>query len=155
MIFWISGSDFPPSQIAKEFVGWMKSGPKDIGTATFETLRICEKSMNYEDGGLSFWRQRPEHAANDLSIVKEKETHRKSSQLPRPKVRGLRLRKKSCRYRLVDIWVANPQSFTQLRQPAKRGDLNAVVAEPFRSRSDHPLTRIMPRKAIDSRSPSL
>jgi hypothetical protein len=30
----------------------MKSGPKDIGTATFETLRICEKSMNYWDGGL-------------------------------------------------------------------------------------------------------
>ena len=35
--------------------------------------------MNYEDGGLSFWRQRPEHAANDLSIVKEKETPRKSN----------------------------------------------------------------------------
>jgi hypothetical protein len=78
-ISWISGSDFPPSQIAKEFVGWTKSGPKDIGTATFETLRICEKSMNYEDGGLSFWRQRPEHAANDLSTVKEKETPRKSN----------------------------------------------------------------------------
>jgi len=43
----ISCSDFLPRQIAKEFVGWMKSGPKDIGTATFETLRICEKSMNY------------------------------------------------------------------------------------------------------------
>ena len=28
--------------------------------------------MNYWDGGLSFWRQRPEHAANDLSTVKEK-----------------------------------------------------------------------------------
>jgi hypothetical protein len=46
-ISWISCSDFLPRQIAKEFVGWMKSGPKDIGTATFETLRICEKSMNY------------------------------------------------------------------------------------------------------------
>jgi len=51
VISWISCSDFPLSQIAKEFVGWMKSGPKDIGTATFETLRICEKSMNYWDGG--------------------------------------------------------------------------------------------------------
>jgi hypothetical protein len=39
---------FPPSQIAKEFVGCMKSGPKDIGTATFETLRICEKREEYE-----------------------------------------------------------------------------------------------------------
>jgi len=26
----------------------MKSGPKDIGTATFETLRICEKREEYE-----------------------------------------------------------------------------------------------------------
>jgi len=33
VISWISCSNFPPSQIAKEFVGWMKSGPKDIGTA--------------------------------------------------------------------------------------------------------------------------
>jgi hypothetical protein len=79
VISWISCSDFPPSQIVKEFVGRMKSGPKDIGTATFETLRICERSMNYWDRGLSFWRQRPEHAANDLSTVKEKETHRKSN----------------------------------------------------------------------------
>jgi hypothetical protein len=68
--FWGLCSDFPPSQIAKEFVGWMKSGPKDIGTATFETLRICENCMNYWDGGLSFWRQRPEHAAYDFSTVK-------------------------------------------------------------------------------------
>ena len=72
MITWISCSDFPPSQIAKEFVGWIKGGPKDIGTAKFETLSICEKSMNYWDGGLSFWRQLPEHAANGLSTVKEK-----------------------------------------------------------------------------------
>ena len=46
----ISCSDFPPSQIAKKFLGWMKSEPKDIGTATFKTLRICEKSMNYGNG---------------------------------------------------------------------------------------------------------
>jgi hypothetical protein len=26
----IPSSDLPPSKIAKEFVGWMKSGPKDI-----------------------------------------------------------------------------------------------------------------------------
>jgi hypothetical protein len=35
--------------------------------------------MNYWDGGLYFWRQRPEHAANDLSTVKEKKAHRKSN----------------------------------------------------------------------------
>ena len=64
LISWISCSDFPPSQIAKEFFGGIKGGPKDIGTAKFETLSICEKSMNYWDGGLSFWRQLPEHAAN-------------------------------------------------------------------------------------------
>jgi hypothetical protein len=30
VISWISCSDFPPSQIANEFVGWMKSGPKTL-----------------------------------------------------------------------------------------------------------------------------
>jgi len=45
----------------------------------FETLRVCEKSMNYWEGGLSFWRQRPENAANDLSTVREKEDPRKSN----------------------------------------------------------------------------
>jgi hypothetical protein len=64
LISWISCSDFPPSQIGKEFLGRIKGGPKDIGTAKFETLSICEKSMNYWDGGLSIWRQLPEHAAN-------------------------------------------------------------------------------------------
>jgi len=53
-----------PRQVAQEFVGWIKSGPRDIEAATFETLEICEKSSNYWDGELSVWRQRPEHAAN-------------------------------------------------------------------------------------------
>ena len=51
------------------------------------------------------------------------------SQLPRPRVRGLRLRKKSCRIWLVDLWVANPQSFMDFsrpRQPALHRDLDAV-----------------------------
>jgi ADP-ribosylglycohydrolase len=60
----LRNKSFEPKQIAQEFVSWMKSGPKDIGMATSETLRICEKSSNYWDGGLSFWKQRPEHAAN-------------------------------------------------------------------------------------------
>ena len=68
----ISYSDFPSSQIAKEFIGWMKSGPKDIGTATFETLRICEKSMNYWDGGLSFRRQRPDTPLTISQPLKKK-----------------------------------------------------------------------------------
>ena len=55
---------FDPAMIAREFVSWMKSGPKDIGNATYETLRTCEKSKNYWDGGLLFWRRQPRHAAN-------------------------------------------------------------------------------------------
>ena len=72
LISWISFSDFPPSQIAKEFVGWMKCGPKDIGTATFETLRICEKSMNYWMEGYPSGGNDPNTPLTDLSTVKEK-----------------------------------------------------------------------------------
>jgi hypothetical protein len=54
----VPSSDFLPSKIAKEFVGWMKSGPKDI-----EDLREEYELMGWR---LYFWRQRPEHVANDL-----------------------------------------------------------------------------------------
>jgi len=79
VISWIFCSDFQPSQIAKEFVGWMKRGPKDIGTASFETLRICEKSMNYWEEGYPSGGKDPNTPPTDLSTVKEKETHRKSN----------------------------------------------------------------------------
>jgi len=50
MISWISCSDFPSSQIAKEFAGWIKGEPKDIGTATFETPMRPGRGSHVTDG---------------------------------------------------------------------------------------------------------
>jgi hypothetical protein len=50
----------------------MKSGPKTLELPTFETLRICEKSMNYWDGGLSFPRQRPDTPLTISQPLKKK-----------------------------------------------------------------------------------
>jgi hypothetical protein len=77
-------------------------------------------------------------------------------QLPRPKVRGLRLRKKSCRVWPVDLRVTNSQSFTglpQLDSTCLTRRLNVVT---WTTKSKHPssLLNIMPRETIDPRSPS-
>ena len=77
-------------------------------------------------------------------------------QLPRPKVRGLRLRKKSCRVWPVDLRVTNSQSFTglpQLDSTCLTRRLNVVT---WITKSKHPssLLNIMPRETIDPRSQS-
>jgi ADP-ribosylglycohydrolase len=60
----MEGRSFDPSRIAKEFINWANSRPMDIGISTSETLRICQNSANYWDGGYAYWVKNPKHAAN-------------------------------------------------------------------------------------------
>jgi len=55
---------FDACAIASEFVSWMKSGPRDMGSTTKKTLLICEQSSRFWEGGRSFWEQSPHYAAN-------------------------------------------------------------------------------------------
>ncbi len=55
---------FDPQGIAREFVSWMRGGPRDIGATTRRTLQICAGAETFWDGGLSFWREVPHYAAN-------------------------------------------------------------------------------------------
>ncbi|MDD1748499.1 MAG: ADP-ribosylglycohydrolase family protein [Methanothrix sp.] len=61
--FFEEGS-FDPQSIAGEFVSWMRSGPLDIGGTTKRTLQICGKSRSFWEGGLQFWKELPNFAAN-------------------------------------------------------------------------------------------
>jgi len=55
---------FEPDGIARQFVSWMRSGPRDIGGTTRRTLQACAAGSRFWDGGLSFWREVPHYAAN-------------------------------------------------------------------------------------------
>ena len=55
---------FDPQGIAREFVSWMRGGPRDIGGTTRRTLQICAEGGRFWEGGLSFWREVPHYAAN-------------------------------------------------------------------------------------------
>jgi ADP-ribosylglycohydrolase len=55
---------FDPCDIALEFVSWMKSGPIDIGTTTFRSLKAIEDGSLYWQGGLEFWKELPNFASN-------------------------------------------------------------------------------------------
>jgi len=55
---------FEPDGIAREFVSWMRGGPKDMGATTRRTLQICAQGGSFWEGGLSFWREVPHYAAN-------------------------------------------------------------------------------------------
>lgn len=60
----IQRGGFDPVDIAGQFVSWMRKGPVDIGATTMRTLSACEAGHDYWAGGLRFWREKPEFAAN-------------------------------------------------------------------------------------------
>jgi len=55
---------FEPNGIAREFVSWLRGGPRDIGGTTRRTLQVCAAGSSFWGGGLSFWREVPHYAAN-------------------------------------------------------------------------------------------
>ena len=55
---------FDPADVAERFVGWMRSGPRDIGGTTRRTLGRIASGSPWHEGALADYRSNPDNAAN-------------------------------------------------------------------------------------------
>ena len=51
---------FQPADIADRFVGWLNSGPFDIGLMTRQALGRIDRGVAWDDAGVREWESRPE-----------------------------------------------------------------------------------------------
>jgi ADP-ribosylglycohydrolase len=64
VISYLRESKFNSSNIAREFLSWMRNEPLDIGTTTSRALKAIKEESVYWQGGFDFWNERPDYASN-------------------------------------------------------------------------------------------
>jgi ADP-ribosyl-[dinitrogen reductase] hydrolase len=65
------GGAYDMNDVAKQFVAWMRSGPKDIGNQTHAALALINDGMSWEDAGKHIQREAlPKGAAGNGSIMR-------------------------------------------------------------------------------------